>query len=68
MSALVPESLRFAKSLYFSDKMMTKIKLILGEEDGRLFGELFFFLWFSMEHALIQSVSGLMLGGFSVHA
>lgn len=47
--------------------MMIKIKLILGGEGGRLFGELFFF-WFSVGRALIQSVSGLMLGGLRVHA
>lgn len=53
VSALIPYSLGFAESLCFSDQEMIKIKLILGGEDGKLFGELLFF-GFSVEHALLS--------------
>lgn len=44
---------------------MLKITLIQGGEDGWLLGELFF--WVSVEHALIRSVSGIVLGGLRVY-
>lgn len=53
VSALIPYSFGFAESLCFSDQEMIKIKLILGGEDGKLFGELLFF-GFSVEHALLS--------------
>lgn len=46
VSALISYSLGFAESLCCSDEVMIKIKLILGGEDGKLFGELLFFLGF----------------------